>query len=400
MRSRTAPALGASTLLSLAALAGCASDPDHASARSHAPLFYESSFSKQTTSLSTGITMKYVEAGDPNGEPVILLHGFTDTSRSFFPTIQALVDANTDLHVYALEARGHGGSSMPMPGACRAAPEQCFEMSEMAADVLAFMGKKNISSAHVVGHSMGSLVAQELALTAPHRVDSILLIGSTASGVGNPVIEYFLFPTIEDQWRDALELQDPGLDWPRDAYLLTPRDADPDADTWMATNWVADPVADPAFLAAIVPEAASTRLGTWIGVNRNLATFDTRVRLQQLTVPALVISATQDNFFPQDPDQATLRASLDAAVDACRTSYYFKNYGAQPLPPSGFQESDLGHNTQWGAPEALAADITAWIATGEPTADLPYADPNDVQNLLIDVGGATIIERHPPAGCP
>lgn len=400
MRSNPALALGASALLSLPILTGCIHGDGDDAAASARELSTETSFTKKSISLSTGITMKYVEAGDSHGEEVILLHGFTDTSRSFFPTIEAILDADADLHVFALEARGHGGSSMPSTSACRSAPEACFEPSDMASDVLAFMNQKNIFRAHIVGHSMGSMVAQEIALTAPHRVDSVMLIGTAATTVGNPIVDFFLTPTIEGQWRDALTQANPGFRWPRDAYLLTPRNADPNADAWMATNWVADPVADPAFLAAIVPETATTRLGTWIGVNRNLSTFDNRVRLQQLAVPALIIWATQDNFFPEDPDQLALRTSLDVAVNACRTSYYHKTYGAAPLPPSGFQESDLGHNTQWGAPEAVAADIIAWVETGEPTADLPYADPTNVQNVLIDVGGATIIERHPPASCP
>ncbi len=47
--------------------------------------------SKKTVTLSTGIQMAYQEMGDPHGDPVIFLHGYTDTGRSFYPTIQALL---------------------------------------------------------------------------------------------------------------------------------------------------------------------------------------------------------------------------------------------------------------------------------------------------------------------
>lgn len=357
------------------------------------------SFTKKSISLSTGITMKYVEAGNPNGNQVILLHGYTDTSRSFFPTIQALLDSRTNLHIFALDLRGHGGSSMPSTTACRNAPEVCFEPSDFAADVISFMNKKNIGDANIVGHSLGSLVAQELAMSSPSRVDSIMLIGTAVRGANNPVFNDFLEPLMEDAWRAHLEATRPGFVWPRDAYLLTTTDADPDATNFMATNWVADPTAEPAFLNAILPETVNTKIGTWLGGNRNLISFDHRTRLTQLTVPALVIWATQDSLFLDSPDQIEVRAALDAAVNACRTSYYFKNYGVQPLPASGFQENEIGHNVQWGAAEAIAADITRWVRDGEPTRDRPRADQNNLLNLLIDPGAATIIERHPAPSC-
>jgi alpha-beta hydrolase superfamily lysophospholipase len=70
--------------------------------------------------------MAYFEAGKPDGEALILMHGYTDTLLTHHPTIQELVADNT-LHVYGLEMRGHGGSSMPAETDCPAAPEQCFE---------------------------------------------------------------------------------------------------------------------------------------------------------------------------------------------------------------------------------------------------------------------------------
>jgi pimeloyl-ACP methyl ester carboxylesterase len=355
---------------------------------------------RKTAKLPTGITMSYVEAGDADGEAVIMIHGITDTCRSFFPTIEALVEEGTDLHLYALDVRGHGGSSMPTGASCAAAPERCFALADLAADVVAFMDRKSIAKAHVVGHSMGSLVGQELALTSPGRVASLVLIGTAVSGVDNPTFHQFLIPLIERTWRSALE-QRKGFEWPRDAYLLTPRDADANADAWMTRNWVVEPTADPKFLEQVVPETSGTRLGTWIGGVRMLASFDHRERLKQLTVPALVISATQDGLFPEDPDQVAVRAALDAAVAARKTRYVFKTYGKQPLPKSGATETDLGHNTHWGGAAAVAADITAWVETGEPTADLPYADPTDVRNVVTEKGAAKIIEKRPPeSGTP
>lgn len=350
--------------------------------------------SKQSVILSTGIRMAYVEAGKPGGPVVLLLHGYTDTSRSYFPTLQALHEAGTDLHVFALDLRGHGGSSMPAGPACASAPEQCFGPPALAADVLAFMAHKGILKAHIVGHSNGSLVAQELALSQPKRVLSLVLIGSWACSVAHPAIEEFLLPLVEGQWKRALERLRPGLRWPEDAYHLTPMDADPGARAWIAQNWALEIAADPEFVRKVVPETAAVPLGAWIGVLRSLTRLDHRERLRQLSVPALVIWATQDNFFVEE-NQAELRAALDAAVASGCTRYVFKTYGRAPLPESGQQESDLGHNTQWGAPHMVAADLMAWVKTGRPTADLPFCDPADPRRVVVERGAARLIEKRP-----
>ena len=349
---------------------------------------------KQTVVLSTGIRMACVESGRPGGPVVVLLHGYTDTSRSFFPTLEALEESGTDLHVFALDLRGHGGSSMPTGAGCAAAPEQCFSPQALAADVAAFLEHRGILKAHVVGHSNGSLVAQELALSQPSRVLSLVLIGSWACSVAHPGVEQFLVPLVEGQWKEALERRRPGLRWPEDAYHLTPLDADPDAREWIARNWALEVAADPDFVRRVVPETAAVKLGTWIGVLRGITRIDNRERLRQLSVPTLVIWATQDNFFVEE-NQAELRSALDMAVAAGRTRYVFKTYGRAPLPASGQQESDLGHNTQWGAPRMVAADITAWVKTGRPTTDLPYCDPADPSRLLVEQGGARLIEKRP-----
>jgi pimeloyl-ACP methyl ester carboxylesterase len=414
---RTKPsASGVSALLSVAILTGCGDDdprpaadaapPDapiqQADAGDMTPDAGTSMFdkTKKAEELSTGITMTYVEAGNTSGgEVVIMLHGYTDTARSFFPTIETLVADNTDLHIYALDQRGHGGSSMPDDANCPAAPEECFEPADMAEDVIAFMDAKEIDTAHIVGHSMSSLVAQELGLGYPSRIESLMLIGTWVYAEENPTFNDFLVPLVEGedvsmgQWRGLLEDANPNFQWPADAYELTAVDADANAAEFMKAVWVTDVTADPAFLAEIVPETIAHKLGSWIGALRTQHANDTRERLAELTVPALVIWGTQDFLFPV-VEQDRVKAALDGAVDACNLPYYFyKTYAKLPLPESGFQETDIGHNVQWGAYEAVAADITAWAITGEPTEDLPYADPANAGTILNDPGAADIIEK-------
>ncbi len=56
------------------------------------------------------------------------------------------------------------------------------------------------------------------------------------------------------------------------------------------------------------------------------------------------------------------------------------------------QETDIGHNVQWGAPDAVAADILAFVKTGAPTADLAHSGkaPN-VSRILTEAGKATVM---------
>lgn len=352
---------------------------------------------KQTITLSTGITMAYQELGDPAGEPILFLHGYTDTGRSFHPTVSALLAKSPHLHVFVLDQRGHGASSMPPAASCAAAPEQCFRPIDMANDAIAFMDQKGITRASVVGHSMGSFVAQEMGLTYPGRVERLVLIGTAAKLAGNVVLQdYILAEPVEGSWKAGFEAQ--GYAFPAGVYDLTPLDANADALAWIEGGWVTDPAADPAFLADIVPETAATKMGAWIGAARALSTVDNTARLQGLTVPTLILWATQDAFF-YDTDQAELRASLDVSVAQCQGGYHFKQYGKRPLSDLGVQTDDLGHNTQWGAPDEVAADVASYLKHGKPTKDWYYSANGDPQTIVTKKGKAPILRNQPKKHC-
>lgn len=353
---------------------------------------------KETIALSTGISMAYQDLGAKDGAPVIFLHGYTDTGRSFRPTADALLAAEPDLHVLLLDQRGHGGSSMPPASGCAAAPEQCFRPADMADDVIAFMDQQGIDAATIVGHSMGSFVAQEIGLLHPDRVSALVLIGTAAKVSGNFVLEeYILAEPIEGSWKAGFEAQ--GLSFPEGVYDLTPLDAKADAMSWIEQGWVTDPTADPAFLARIAPETAATRMGAWIGAARALAEIDNTERLAELTMPTLVLWATQDAFF-YETDQADLRDAFDTAVSACRMSYHLKQYGKRPLSEMGVQIDDIGHNTQWGAPHEVAADLASFLTKGEPTKDWYYSIGGDPQTIATEPGNAPLTQSKPAGSCP
>lgn len=119
--------------------------------------------------LDTGVRLRYAEQGDPAGEPVILLHGFSD---SWFSWSRVLPLFPQSWHAYALDQRGHGDSDRPGEG---------YGARDLAADVVAFMRAKGIRRATLVGHSMGGIVAQHVAAIAPERVGRLVLVASAGT---------------------------------------------------------------------------------------------------------------------------------------------------------------------------------------------------------------------------
>ena len=321
----------------------------------------------KTASLSTGIEMAYFEMGSADGAVLLFLHGLTDSKRSFHPTMRHLTKLRPDLRLVAVDQRGHGDSSMPDPESCRSAPEKCFGYTHYAADAIAFMDHLGVDDVTLVGHSMGSMASQEIALTHPDRVERIVLVATSPGRGGRPEEGPSLFGgLIEEVWKGAVEAQ--GKTFPDDAYEMRPPDIDPGARQWMAENWVTEPLAEPALLAAIVPETTAVKLGTWIGATRGLGGFDNRARLEKLSVPAFIAWGTQDTLTGKD-DQDRLLASLDVAAEAGLTSYVWKQYGVRPIT-EGVAPDDVSHNLPWAVPEGLAHDIVAFIETGSPTPDL------------------------------
>jgi pimeloyl-ACP methyl ester carboxylesterase len=345
--------------------------------------------------LSTGITMAYVEVGSKSGAPVILIHGFTDSLHTWSYSGPLLQKAHPEWRILAVDLRGHGASSMPPAAECAATPERCFRVTDHAADIVAFMRAMGIQRASLVGHSLGSLITQEIALSNPAMVERAVLIATGATVVGNPVIHDFLErDTIEATWKPEIEAE--GKRFPQDLYDLPLREVSPKMEEWLVTTWGADPVENPTWVAAYVQNTLGMPAGTWVGVARAVQQFDSTKRLGDLKVPTLVVWGTQDSVFPSDPDQAAVKTALASASKANHTVNYWKQYGAVPLPSSGAQESDIGHVVEEDAPDMLAADIGAFLATGAPTMDWVHSDkaPN-VQTLVVERGKAPVLRFAP-----
>lgn len=105
------------------------------------------------------------EAG--SGEPLFLVHGFTGAKEDFADFLDGFADRGW--HVVAPDLRGHGGSDAPDD-------EDVYTFDEMADDVLAMADALGWDTFDLLGHSMGGMVAQVLALRAPERVRSLVLM--------------------------------------------------------------------------------------------------------------------------------------------------------------------------------------------------------------------------------
>ena len=118
---------------------------------------------KKTVKLANGITLAYVEMGNSDGPPMLLIHGYTDNSRSW-----SLLAPYLKAHrLLAIDLRGHGKSD---------APQCCYGYADFANDAALFLDAMGIAKADVIGHSLGSLAAQLLAAQHPEKVDRLVLI--------------------------------------------------------------------------------------------------------------------------------------------------------------------------------------------------------------------------------
>ncbi len=118
------------------------------------------------TVRSGNADIHYDVTGD--GTPVLLIMGLAADSSMWVMQTPALAAQH---RVITFDNRGVGRSSAP-PGP--------YAMQEMAADALAVLDACGADRAHVVGISMGGAIAQELALKAPERLRSLVLVSTWA----------------------------------------------------------------------------------------------------------------------------------------------------------------------------------------------------------------------------
>jgi pimeloyl-ACP methyl ester carboxylesterase len=194
---------------------------------------------------------------------------------------------------------------------------------------------------------------------------------------------------VEGLWRDAFVAA--GYGWPGDVYNLSPAVAAPGYRDFIDNQWVVSAVAPQWFLDQTRRQTSEVRLGTWIGPLEQVFATDNTERLRHLTVPTLVLYATQDDIF-SPADEQTLIGSLTAAA-AAGGSFWWKEYGQLPPTASG-EQTDLGHNLPWEAPDGVATDIASFLERGRPTLTLYHTDyPQDIHRVVAEPRRALVIHE-------
>jgi non-heme chloroperoxidase len=272
---------------------------------------------KKFVTLQSGIRLEYVERGLPRGIPVVLLHGVTDSWRSFETVLPHLPST---LRVFALSLRGHGESTRPEGG---------YGYTDFAADVAGFMDAIGLSSAILVGHSMGSLVAQRFAVDHPERVSGLVLLGAFPTLYGDAEIAGFYESAV--------------------APLTDP--IDPDfARAWQLGTLARDIAPD--YLDAVVDETLKVPARVWRAAFEGfLRTPDFTAELVGVAVPTLLLWGDRDTYASHAAQQRLLQAMP----------------GAQLLVHHG-----AGHALHWEDPRRVARELTEFIY--DRTATSPQWD--------------------------
>lgn len=260
----------------------------------------------KSVELPTGVTLEFVEQGEPTGVPVLLLHGLSDSWHSYEQVLPHLPE---DLRAFALTLRGHGDSSRPEGG---------YRFEDYAADVAAFMDAFHLEAAVIVGHSLGSSIAQRFAIQHPERTLGIVLIGAFASLPKSPV---------------ARELSD---------MVSTMQDpVDPGFVREFQESTLARPVPQ-AFFETIVQESLKLPAHVWRAAVAGSLEDDFSGELNKIKAPTLLVWGDQDEMVPRtDQDAQT------AVISGSRLVVY----------------PGVGHAVHWEEPERLATDLLSFIET-------------------------------------
>ncbi len=246
------------------------------------------------------ISLPYVEQGDPSGVPLLMIHGATDSWRSYEPVLRHLPD---DIHAIAVTQRGHGDAPKPESG---------YALGDLAGDVAALIDELGLGQVVLVGHSLGSLVASRVAIDRPERLAGLVLAGAFGHPLSaNPAIE---------EVRPFTELEDP-----------VPREVAQEFQSSTLTRPLPDGLLD-----GFVDESMKLPAHVWRGIFSNITEVDLSGELGAIAAPTLIVQGEADVFVPQ--------SDSDMLLGAIRDSRLIVYEGA-------------GHALHWEEPERFAADV-------------------------------------------
>ncbi|MDN4526013.1 alpha/beta fold hydrolase [Fictibacillus fluitans] len=207
-----------------------------------------------------GVQLCYEEYG--SGEPFILLHGLGGDHHMFENEINEL---KKSYWVIALDSRGHGRSEK--------VPH--YTLEDHVQDVIAFMDHLNIEKTSLLGASMGSYIAQGVAVFSPERVKQLILVVAKAFGKTSSTVR------LQEEHADELK----GLTEEEQMYALSKYIFHKPE---MVGEWSQRVDVD---VPVLTPEQQ-------IAAQKALENFDFRPLLDRITAETLVISGRYDGLNP------------------------------------------------------------------------------------------------------
>lgn len=255
---------------------------------------------KRRIELPGGRQFAYVDRGE--GRVLLLLHGYSDSSRSFSLIAPFLAGCRLIIPDLAGHGASRAGSGLAV--------------ADLAGDIDCLAARLGLRDIAVVGHSMGAMIAIALAARRRDLIGALVLLSGSLQpslGEGNPTA------------RAIRALEDP----------LRPDH--PFFDTWHACS---RPV-DAAFLAQLRREAAEIPTRVWHAILDDLAVIDLRSDARQLRVPVLAIAGSEDPLF-----DAGHRRQLAATLGSIRS-----------ITLEGH-----GHNPHWESPRLVAEHVLSFLS--------------------------------------
>jgi non-heme chloroperoxidase len=270
-------------------------------------------YAAKSVDLPNQVSLPYAEQGDASGLPVLLLHGFGDSWRSFELVLPYLPES---IHAVALTMRGHGDASRPASG---------YGIRDFAADLAQFQDAIGMHATVIAGHSMGSGVALRFAIDHPERTLGLVLVGASPTMGATTATREFWDSTVS-------KLTDP---------------VDPALIRGMTESVLTRPV-PPAFLDATVREGLKVPAFVWKAAfeSRWSQEGDYSAELSKIRAPTLIVWG--------DHDARYSRGEQEALASAIADSRFLVYPGA-------------GHFLHWEEPQRFASDVVTF-AEGDRAA--------------------------------
>jgi pimeloyl-ACP methyl ester carboxylesterase len=213
------------------------------------------------------INMFYEMSGD--GPPLLLIPGLTADHSGWMLQVSAFVAAG--YRCIAIDNRDVGQSDE--------SPSERYTIRDMADDAAALLDRIGSGPVHVIGYSMGGMIAAELALSHPARVTTLSLCATDAGQ--DPLVA---------SWLNSMMMLRPKCDTREFCQVLAP---------WVfSPRFLAQPSAVEAIIGAIVANPFPQTVNGCIRQCQAILTHDVRSRLGSITMPTHVVSAGGDIILP------------------------------------------------------------------------------------------------------